>query len=209
MRHRTTQQHTDWWAKRKIDWRKDYLSTWNHPHRFLISALLRELPWFSLMEIGVGAGANLVNIVKCLPDKQLGGIDVSEDAIKTAGEVLKGGFFKVGTVQDIPMSDNSSDVVLTDAMLIYVDPFKIDKSIEEIKRVARKYVVFCEFHNTNWWHRLKLLYTSGYHSHNYKKLLEKHGFYDIQIIKIPDGVWSDTHWEKEGYLITAVVPKRK
>src|SRR3990167_8019507 len=92
-RNYTTRQWERWWKKRKIDWNKEYLATWNHPHRNVISSTLKQLPWAALLEVGCGAGANLLNIIKRINEpllaegkqgKMLGGIDINPDAIKAA-----------------------------------------------------------------------------------------------------------------------------
>src|SRR3990167_1293539 len=199
----TTNRHKRYWSERKIDWKKAYLDTWDHPHRTLISRVLSNLSWLSLVEIGCGAGANLRNIITNIPGRQVGGIDINTDAIELAQKSFIGGQFRIGSGEDIMMSDKSSDIVLTDAMLIYVGPNKIDKYIKEIKRIARNYAVFCEFHTTSLWNKLALKFNSGYFAYDYKKLLEKHGFYDIQIFKIPKEVWSGTPWEEFGNIIVA------
>jgi hypothetical protein len=71
--HRTTSTHKKYWADRKIDWDEHYLKTWDHPHRFVITAFLGTFDWLSLIEVGVGGGANLINILKRFPNRQLGG----------------------------------------------------------------------------------------------------------------------------------------
>lgn len=207
-RRYTTRQFSNWWLNRKIDWDKDYLSTWNHPHRSFISAYLRSFNWTSLMEIGVGGGANLVNILKNNKDKQVGGIDINPDAIKAAEKAFTGGRFKVCSGEDIMMSDKSSDVALTDMCLIYVGPNKIAKYIEEIKRITRGRVVLCEFHSTSFWKRLKLRLLSGHNSYDYKKLLTKHGFYDVQLFKIPDELYPGAEYHEFRYLIVGICPFR-
>lgn len=207
---KTTEKWKDYWANRKIDWKVSYLDTWNHPHRELISLVLTEFPWMSLIEVGCGPGANLVNIVKHFKGKQVGGIDVSEDAIKLAKETFNGAFLKVGSVEDIMMSDNSTDVVLSDMCLIYLGPRRIDRAIEEMKRVGRTNIVLCEFHTESLWRRFMLWYKGGYYAYNYKKLLAKHGFYDIVIRKIPPESWPGGNPQEEfGYIINAKIPKRK
>lgn len=160
------------------------------------------------MEIGCGAGANLVNIIKGIGDRQLGGVDINPEAIEVASKALTGGMFKVSSGDDVMMSDKSTDVVLTDMYLIYVGARKIDKHIREIKRLARNYVLLCEFHSESWADRLKLLLGSGYHAYNYKKLLKKHGFYDIMTMKIPPELWPGANIKDHRYLILAKVSKR-
>ena len=205
---RTTKEHSIYWKNRKIDWSKDYLSTWNHPHRRLIAEVLKTFNWLSLIEIGCGGGANLAYIVKNIPGRQVGGIDINPDAIELCQKTFKGGIFKVNSADDIMLSDKSTDVVLSDMTLIYVGPRKIGDYIREIKRITRNHVLLCEFHTTNWWNKLALKMNSGYNSYNWPKLLRKYGFYDIVIYKIPPEGWPGGDPQKTfGYIIRATVPK--
>jgi len=205
MRFKTTAQHKKWWAERKIDWKVSYLDTYNHPHRELISKVLSGMNWTSLFEVGCGPGANLVNIISHLKGKQVGGCDVNPEAIELAQETFKGGHFKVNSAEDIMMSDKSTDVVLTDMVLIYVG--NIDKVITEIKRISRRYVVFCELHEDNWFKSILFRFKTGYYAHNYRKLLAKHGFEDIMFIKIPPEDWGEPQ-KTRGFIIVAKTPKR-
>lgn len=166
----------------------------------------------SLIEVGCGAGANLVNIIKSFPDRklQVGGVDINPEAIELARKQFNGGIFKVGPVHDIMMSDDATDIVLSDMCLIYYGPGKIDSAIKEIKRIGRNYVLFCEFHHHSFWKRLQLRLTSGYYAYDYRKLLEKHGFGDIELYKIPEEYWPGGNPQKTfGYLIKARIPRRK
>lgn len=207
---KSTKVHEKYWRERKIDWVESYLSTWNHPHRFMISTVLKTFPWTSLMEVGCGGGANLANFVQTHPNnKQLGGCDVSEDAIAACEKAFKGAFFKVCPADDVMMSDDSCDVILTDMCLIYVGRNKIDKVIGELKRIARHRVVLCEFHSDSWWERIKIKLTTGYNTYDYVKLLEKHGLHDVTRYKIPKEAWPGGLQEKYGYVVVARVPKRK
>lgn len=209
-RNFTTNQWQNWWAKRDIDWKVSYFDTWNHPHRFMISGILKNFNWLSLLEVGCGAGANLVNIVKHFPGRQIGGVDINPEAVKIVNESFNGAFTKVCAADDIMMSDSSTDVVLTDMTLIYYGPKRMRKAIADIKRVARSYVMFCEFHSESYFERLWLWITSGYHAHNYRKLLSQMGFFDVTLVKIPPEAWpgSDAR-QKFRYITLAKVPKRK
>lgn len=188
---KSTNKHTKFWKNRKIDWKQAYQSTWNHPHRSLIVHMIRNVPFISLWEVGVGGGANLIKIMNELPGKQLGGSDVSEDAIQACRNVFQNGLFHVESGNDMMMSDKSVDVVLSDMTLIYVDPFKIDSYLKEFKRVGRNYIILCEFHSTSWWKRQKAR-LGGYHVYDYKKRLEKLGYYDIMCQHIPEAYWPGT-----------------
>lgn len=204
-----TEKHKKYWQERKIDWKKSYLDTHNHPHRKMIVSALGQFNWTSLVEVGCGPGANLVNIIRHFPNKQLGGIDINKEAIDLARKTLTGANLKVSSVEDIMMSDNATDVVLSDMCLIYIDPSNIDKVIKEIKRIVRSNIILCEFHHKNWFKRLVFRWKTGYNAYNYKQLLEKHGFYDIRMFKIPPKLWEGGEPQKTfGYLIIAKKPPR-
>lgn len=206
---KSSRAHTRYWAERKIDWKVQYFDTWDHPHRYLISQVLKTFHWNSLLEVGCGAGANLANIVVNHPNKQLGGTDISTDAIATAEKVFQGAFFKVCPMDDIMMSDDSVDVILTDMALIYADRKTMNKTLREFMRIARTRIVLCEFHSDSLWERIKTKVMTGYNVYNYVQLLEKHGFYDVTRYKIPARAWPGGLQEKIGYIIVAKVPRRK
>ena len=204
---KTTKSQTKYWKRRSIDWNKAYLETWDHPHRYLISIALNTFQWRSLIELGCGGGANLKNILQVIGGKQLGGIDVNKDAIEFCEKTFKGGIFRVGSVEDILMSDKSCDVLLSDMTYIYVGPFKIKKCINELRRIARNRVLLCEFYEPNWFKRIILYLKSGYFSHNWPKLLKKYGFYDIIVMKLPKDAWGGLQ-AKYCHIIKAKPPTR-
>ena len=205
---KTTKSQTKYWKNRSIDWDKSYLSTWNHPHRYILATVLNTFEWHSLMEIGVGGGANLKNIISVLGNKQLGGVDVNKDAIEFCEKTFKGGIFRVGSAEDLLMSDKSCDVLLADMTYIYVGPFKIKKCLKELKRIPRKQVVLFEFYEPKWYKRLYIYLRTGYFAHNWIKLLKKNGFYDIVIMKMPKDAWDKGLQTKHAYYIKAKPPIR-
>lgn len=205
---KTTNDQKKYWEERKIDWDAHYLATWTHPHRGLITAVLRMFPWVSLWEVGCGPGANLKRIVTELQGRQLGGSDVNADAIELAKKTFKGGMFHVEAADDLLLSDGAVDVILSDATLIYTAPKDIDKTLKEMVRATRNNIVLCELHEKSWWKRLRLRWKTGYNAYDYRDKLEKAGCYDIQMFKIPTECWPGTPWEKWGYIITAKIPKK-
>lgn len=205
---KSTEEHKKYWKNRKIDWKISYLDTWDHPHRKVLVYMLSRIPWISLVEIGCGSGANLKQIIKTLPNKQLGGIDINKDAINLAKETFKGGLFFICSADNIMMSDKSTDILLSDMTLIYVDNWNIKKYLKEIKRITRKYVVLCEFHHSNWFMRIWLKWTSGYNAYNWKKLLQDNDFYDIIEYKLSEEDWPGGNPQKTfGSIFVAKVPK--
>lgn len=203
----STKRWVEWWKNRKIDWGEHYMNP-NHPHRTLLVEVLKRIPWYSLMEVGCGAGANLVTIVKNIQGRQVGGVDVNPDAIAFAQTQLTNAVLKVNPADDIMMSDQCMDVLLSDMTMIYINPSKIDRHLEEFKRVARSYVVLCELGSTSWWQRFVIKWKEGYNAYDWKRLLEKHDYYDIQLYKIPPEMWPESDLQqKYGYIIVARTPK--
>lgn len=207
---RTTKQRINWWENRQVDWKESY-KTISHPHRLVLAEILRLFNWKSLIEVGCGAGVNIATFIKKLGgEKQFGGIDVNSEAIATAQANFQNGLFRVGSGEDIMMSDNSTDVVLTDMCLIYVGPRHIRKYLKEMRRIGRNRIVLCEFHSENWFKRIWLLLTWGYYSYNYYKLLNELGFYDIYSYKLAPRDWDGQEPQKSfGYVFMAKVPKYK
>jgi ubiquinone/menaquinone biosynthesis C-methylase UbiE len=203
----STNKWSNWWKNRKINWKDHYMNP-KHPHRILITEVVKRLNWISLIELGCGAGANLLNILVNTKNKQIGGVDINPDAIEEAKKNFTNGLFKVGPGDNVILSDKSTDVILTDMYMIYVSPFKIKKQLTEIKRLARNYVVMCELHSASWWERFVLKWKEGYNMYDWSKVLEKNGFYDIQKYKIPKDFWPEsTMQQKYCYIIVAKVPK--
>lgn len=159
----------------------------------------------SLMEIGCGSGPNLINIAKALPGRQLGGVDINPEAITLCNQTFKGGHFRVGSAEDMMMTDKSTDIILSDAFLIYVGPLKINKYLQEMKRVARNNVVLVEYHHKSWWKRQWLRLFSGRHAYDYKKRLGKLGFYDISVINMPK--FEEDNEQSYRQMVIARVPK--
>lgn len=205
---KTTRYHEGFWRNRKADWKTSYFDTWDHPHRKEIITHLRTMKFGSLFEVGCSSGPNLYLISKCFPQVQIGGLDVNEEAIQTAKNLLGDqAVMLAGKADDILLSDGSADVVLTDACLIYVGPKRIHNTLKELKRVARKNVIFIEWHSPSWRNRWIMRLLDGYNVYDYKKLLEQHGFWDIEIKKLPP-YWGDQKgnaWGMFGTMITAKV----
>lgn len=203
----STKRWTDWWAKRKIDWKKEYMNP-DHPHRLMIAEVMRRLNWMSIIEVGCGAGANLVQIVKSNPGKQVGGVDISPSAIAFAETQFKNALLKVCPSDDVMLSDQATDIVLSDMLMIYITPSRMKKQLKEFKRLARNYIVLCELHSDSWWDRFVIKWKEGYNVYNWPKLLEENGFYDVLTYKIPKEAWPESDLQqKYGYIIVARTPK--
>jgi len=197
-------QAGEYWAKRKIDWKKEYLDTVNHPHRMLLLKVLSKYRFGSLLEVGCASGPNLYKIHLQWPTVELGGVDVSKDAIDMAKKYMPKMIFDVKPAHDVFMSTDSCDIVLADMALIYVGPKMINRTLKEMRRICRKHIVLCEFHSTSWLKRTGLRFATGYNAYNYVDKLERLGWYDVQVKKLTLEDWPGGEPQKTyGYIITA------
>lgn len=201
----STAHHKAYWQNRKIDWKTHYLDTYNHPHRLWLVEQLKTIRFSSLFEIGCGPGANLVPIGIVFPRVAIGGADVNPEAIALARETFPPQtLFEVGSGDNLMMSDDSTDVALSDMCLIYVSPLEIKRYLSEMKRIARRYIVLVEFYHPSFWERLKMTF-AGRYTHDYPQLLENMGCSDIQVRKMPPELWPGAKDNDFRYLIVARV----
>ena len=218
---KTTKQHKDYWTNRKINWNDHYTCTYDHTHRALIIDKLKQWRWVSILEVGCASGPNLINIFRHFAHADVAGIDINNDAIVTARKQFEGltydwnkqygnvrmrllPWFKVNSGDNIMISDDATDVIMSDRTLIYVGRKDIKRYLSEMKRVTRNRIMLVEFHHKSWWKRLVCKLKTGYNVYNYKQLLEDVGFYDVKVEKLPTGLWGehDRH-EAFNYIITA------
>ena len=207
---RTKLQDEKYWIARKLDdkvrdwgtdatdWLSEYWGSQSHPHRALIIEALHEIEFDSVLEVGCNVGANLNQIKTHFPEVKLTGIDVNADAIKFASSLI-GGTFEVASINKIPFGKDSFSCILSDAVLMYIEPKKIKKAIKEICRVTKDTVILVE-----WFDNSELGKIKDYHwARNYPKLLEKEGFEIIVKHKITEQEWPNPQWVEHGYLFVA------
>jgi len=197
-----------YWKNRKWNnWIENWYWEWKkHTHRsFLINTLLGLNPK-SILEIWSNCWPNLAILAERNPDIDLFWIDINKESInfwndkfKKLGYNVKLYEWNADDLKEFP--DNSVDIVFTDAILIYIWRDKIIKTINELKRVWKKYIVILELYDENddW------LWTYKWNwFRNYKKLfinnigIKKE---DIQIDKLPEELWT-WDWSKNWYIIT-------
>ena len=175
-----------WRDRNDINW-IDHYGNLDHPHRIQLKELLKELDFDSILEVGCGVGANLNGITK-----KIYGIDINAKAIENAKALLPHGEFKVGMAESIDYPDKSIDLILTDACLINVPPQKIETAVSELLRVAKKYIVMCEWH-------FEKEHFNGHWVYDYKDLFKN---YDVKFTKIKD--WGGA-WEEFGQFIVVEI----
>lgn len=198
----------DYWKNRKLDdsrrdwehesptWVSGYWGSQAHPHRKLIVEAFERLGVSnSVLEVGCNCGPNLQQIRNKFPNIEVFGVDISEEAIKEAGNCMPGNF-QVGSVIDISLPDGSVQVVLADAVLMYIGPEEIEKAISEITRVSGDAVIICD-----WFDKSELgVVKDGHWARDYSKLLEKQGFLETEKHKLTEEEWPNKKWATNGYV---------
>ncbi len=99
----------------------------------------------SVLEVGCNIGRNLAVLNNFI--SELHGIEPNAEACKTARQnpklanvnILEGDGF------NLPFSNESVDLVFTSGVLIHVSPDDLDKFVDEIYRVSRRYILVIEY----------------------------------------------------------------
>jgi len=139
----------------KDSWKDELRDALEHPHRsVLLDKISLHAPFSHILEIGCGYGSNLYYIAQKFPKTELRGIDINPMAVKH-GNI----FFKEKGISNVQLSigeaqnlkkfqDKYFDIILTDAVLIYISPEEITPLVREMLRVA-KVLVLTEWHCFN------------------------------------------------------------
>ncbi len=167
------------------DWAAGYLATADHPHRQqLVDAVASFAPFTSVLEIGCNSGPNLILLSRRFPNAAFLGVDINKEAIEVGRKYIesigvKNVELRVGRADQLrDIKDKSIDVVLTDAVLMFVGPDRIRHVMAEIRRIARKGFVAHEYHATapppgnydggRWVYNYQDLIASGFPSARYQ-----------------------------------------
>lgn len=108
--------------------------------------LLAAFPIETTLEVGCGQGGNLVPLVRLLPARQVWGIDVNEAALARARHNAPGSNAVYGPARALPFRDRAFDLVYTTGVLIHQPDEDLIAVMDEIVRVARRYILCGEYH---------------------------------------------------------------
>ncbi len=160
------------------------LAQWGFDHIFLIG---KE----KAIDLGCGGGANVKKLLKMLPEGRVAGLDYSEVSVRcsreTNAEDISAGRCKIvqGTVSQIPVKDNSVDLV-TAFETVYFWP-DLKKSFEEVFRILKNNGTFLITNDSDGKNKKSLEwadYVDGltlYTGDELEQLLQETGFCRISI----------------------------
>ena len=181
----------------------------NQPYRRLILEHISQLDaWDSLLEVGSGYGPNLYHLAKRFPGAVLRGLDINPLSVTMGNEWFRASHVDIrlspGRADDLhEFRDHEFDVVLTYGLLLYIGSDKIERTITEMLRVARRYLVFVEHQ----WNQDDTggsgRYQSGNWMRDYGALLRRLTPESrVEVAKAPAALWDDEAWKKYGAIIT-------
>jgi len=205
-------QHTD----EDDEWVMSYWDSQNHSHRpFLIEKISAFYPFSSILEIGCNCGPNLYLIAKKFVDIEARGIDINPRAIEKGNELfasdgISNVKLSVGKADELgQLQDKSFDIVFTDAVLIYIGPDKILRAVKEMIRIARRALIFVEWHDDSSQGKVRCslgVYHLGCWKRDYTSLLKQFvAEKQIYLTKIPYTMWPGDDWGKFGYVIEVIL----
>ena len=129
-------------------WRSEWGDAYHQRNRFtpeqvrpVFGAILDGIKVKSVLEVGSGLGHNLAAI----PAKVKTGVEPNQAAREEARLAYPDISFMDGDARDLPFFDSSFDLVLTCGLLIHIPPDGIQQAVEEIARVASRYVLTIEY----------------------------------------------------------------
>ncbi|MBI2938156.1 MAG: class I SAM-dependent methyltransferase [Thaumarchaeota archaeon] len=200
------------WAHKSSPAERSGCLAMDHPHRELIlKRVSGYAPFQSLLEVGCGNGPNLLLLAKAFPEAVFRGVDINPNFVKSGTKWFKENGVSnvnllVGKADDLAgLPDKSFDIVLTDAVLIYVGPDKIRKVLTDAVRIARRAVILVEWHSSDPTNLLGF-----YERHwvrNYEAVFKTvDPKISVQAFPLPDGGgFGDDLWRKWGALIEAAI----
>lgn len=188
----------------------DFEKLLQRPHRqFLLRYMDTLGPWRSVLELGCGRGVNLFLLAQRHPEAELEGLDISSVAIEGARhELARRGVshvrLAVGSAAHLEAyPDHSVDIVLADALLMYIPPEAIGSILSEMLRVARVGVLAGAWHidlpeTSQPWR-----YDEGSWVYDFRRIASEVPGSKMTVTAYPESAWQDARWRRYGAIISA------
>jgi len=110
----------------------------------IVANELKDKEFTSVLEVGCQWGESLKAINDLYPGKYLVGLDRSEIELDKVRTILSDISFVCANANKLPFGDESFDVVFTNALMCMVSPYQVETILDEIIRVAKKYIYLVE-----------------------------------------------------------------
>lgn len=178
-------EHSKQWWKTRDEQQSSAEGFWNqreHPARVAIGEEIAKLEGSSLLEVGCHAGPNLWAAAQRKKFDKIAGTELSPTILRYAIETLPERLGQTihlyeASAERLPFRDGEFDTTLLSVVLCCIGPEEIQKSLDEVLRVTRRWIVIAEPHDDNPTHGTPLgspdYYTNTtYWIRNYDVLLE-------------------------------------
>ena len=99
----------------------------------------------SIKELGCNIGLNLKALHHLNPSYDLSGVEINEIAAHQAKE-LGIGSITCGTITE-PLEEEKVDLTFTAAVLIHINPEKLDQVYQNLVNLSNRYVLVAEYYN--------------------------------------------------------------
>ncbi len=133
---------TEFWNK----YTDENKSNYNEEFAKFIRDLAVSLRTTSVLDVGCNVG----NDLREFPENfEVYGVDLNEYALDFARKKLPTFKFKNGSITDLPFGDSSIDFVFTHNVINYIPEQEMNKAIQELYRVSKKYILNCELFDEN------------------------------------------------------------
>ncbi|MCX5884687.1 MAG: class I SAM-dependent methyltransferase [Proteobacteria bacterium] len=140
---------------------------------------LRSLSFENFFEAGCGFGWNVKRVKQEFPNVKIEGIDFSMPQLMNSKIYLPHIYMPAvqGDACLMPFKDKAFDIGFTLGVFMNIHPAKIEKAIDEMIRVSKKYIIHLEWDqdNTKPALREKRIFKTNIISHNYRCLYEQRG----------------------------------
>ena len=114
------------------------------PMKKIVANELKDKEFTSVLEVGCQWGESLKAINDLYPGKYLVGLDRSEIELDKVRTILSDISFVCANANKLPFGDESFDVVFTNGLMCMVSPYQVETILNEIIRVAKKYIYLVE-----------------------------------------------------------------
>ena len=178
-----TEQLTIWKSQFGQDWTdRNKVDPMSRVEPF--KAMLSNIEIRNILEVGCGAGHNLIALSKA-GTYDLHGIDPLQYAVDMATSA--GLEVSISDCFKIPYPSKAFDLVFTCGVLMHISPEDIDAAVDEMARVSRRYILAIEYlaHKEE-----MILYRSISNllwKRDYGKVFSKHGLQKIKHWYWPQG----------------------
>ncbi len=192
----------DWHGKGN-DWVKATFESIDHPHRKLVVEAVSKFKPTSILEVGCASAPNLRLLAEKYPKAEIWGVDINQKAVEYGNAMFRQDGFKfvnimIGSADKLLFAEKTFDVVLTDAMLIYIGKDKIRQVMGKLVSIAKKGLVLIEMHIDGV--GVEGVYRNALWQRDYVELIHEFAPQAIVSVKrITKNIWPE--WSEAGCVI--------